>query len=101
MNGGRLSLGLIALVVASAAHAKYVEIWNPPEARGHCAVQKPVRPHAQAAPAPASAPRLARKITEPDNARPDKGASSVMPSKPPATRTIPRKIGPDGNVFRV
>ena len=98
MKAGRLLLGLVALALTSAAHAeKYVEIWNPPEARGHSAVQKPVRPRTQSA----TAPRLARKITEPNNAHADQGASSVASSKRPANRSIPRKIGPDGNVFRV
>jgi hypothetical protein len=99
MKAGRLWVGLIALALTSAAHAeKYVEIWNPPEARGHAAVQKPVRPRA---PKPV-APRLARKITEPGSAaQAGQGASSVLPTRRPGNRSIPRKIGPDGNVFRV
>ncbi|HWT37261.1 MAG TPA: hypothetical protein VN289_13320 [Paraburkholderia sp.] len=101
MNAGRLWIGLVALALTSAAHAeKYVEIWNPPEARGHAAgstVQKPVRPHAQKP----AAPRLARKVTEPGNAQAAQGASSVVSGKRPGNRSIPRKIGPDGNVFRV
>lgn len=104
MNAGRLlsglTAGLIVLLTASAAHAeKYVEIWNPPEARGHSAPRstapKPAHPHAQ------TAPRLARKITEPGSEHPAQGASSVMSSKKAPNRSIPRKIGPDGNVFRV
>ncbi|MEM5386296.1 hypothetical protein VSR68_22220 [Paraburkholderia phymatum] len=102
MNAGRrllsgMTAGLIALLMASAAHAeKYVEIWNPPEARGHSApAPKHARPHTQ------TAPRLARKITEPGSQHPDQGASSVVSSKKAPNRSIPRKIGPDGNVFRV
>jgi hypothetical protein len=103
MKAGHLLAGLlVALALTSAAHAeKYIEIWNPPEARGHSAVPKPVRPRS---PAPA-APRLARKVTEPGLAQADQrapsGASSVASSKRSANRSIPRKIGPDGNVFRV
>jgi hypothetical protein len=98
MNAGRLSVGLIALALASAAHAeKYVEIWNPPEARRHVPVHKPAHPRAQSS----TAPRLARKVTEPGGAHADQGASSVVSAKRPANRSIPRKIGPDGNVFRV
>jgi hypothetical protein len=114
MKAGRLSLAafvtLATLTMASAARAeKYVEIWNPPEARGHSSVQKPVRPHAQSP----KAPRLARKVTEPDSAPVQLGASAAAstsngakrPSSPgpanPANRGIPRKIGPDGNVFTV
>ncbi|CAD6554568.1 hypothetical protein ACFQ3P_27420 [Paraburkholderia sabiae] len=101
MKAGRLWVGLVLLAMTSAAHAeKYVEIWNPPEARGHAAgspAQKPVRPHAQKP----SAPRLARKVTEPGNAPAVQGASSVVSTKRPGNRSIPRKIGPDGNVFRV
>lgn len=101
MKAGRLWVGLIALALTSAAHAeKYVEIWNPPEARGHsaaAAVQKPVRPHAQKS----TAPRLARKVTEPGATRADQRASAVVSTRRPGNRSIPRKIGPDGNVFRV
>jgi hypothetical protein len=101
MKTGRLWVGLIALALTSAAHAeKYVEIWNPPEARGHSAapaVQKALRPHAQKP----AAPRLARKVTEPGNVQADHGASSVVSTKRSGNRSIPRKIGPDGNVFRV
>ncbi|SEJ16077.1 hypothetical protein [Paraburkholderia diazotrophica] len=102
MNAGRcllsgMTAGLITLLMASAAHAeKYVEIWNPPEARGHSApAPKHLRPHTQ------TAPRLARKITEPGGQHPDQGASSVVSSKKAPNRSIPRKISPDGSVFRV
>lgn len=101
MKAGRLCVALIALTVTSAAHAeKYTEIWNPPEARGHSggtAVQKPLRPHAQKP----TTPRLARKVTEAGNAHADQRASEVVSTKRPGNRSIPRKIGPDGNVFRV
>lgn len=101
MKAGRLWVGLVALALTSAAHAeKYVEIWNPPEARGHSAdpaARKPVRPHALKP----AAPRLARKVTEAGHVQADHGASSVASSKRPGNRSIPRKIGPDGNVFRV
>ncbi|MEM5342780.1 hypothetical protein [Paraburkholderia azotifigens] len=101
MKAGRLWIGLVALTLTAAAHAeKYVEIWNPPEARGHVGgsqAQKPLRPHAQKP----STPRLARKVTEPGNATAVHGASSVVSNKRPGNRIIPRKIGPDGNVFRV
>ncbi|MEI6000077.1 hypothetical protein H3V53_23585 [Paraburkholderia bengalensis] len=103
MKAGHLLAGLlIALALTSAAHAeKYIEVWNPPEARGHSAAQKPAHPRS---PAPA-APRLARKVTEPGHAQADQRTPSVAPSvassKRSANRSIPRKIGPDGNVFRV
>ena len=101
MKAGRLCVGMIAMVLTSAAHAeKYVEIWNPPEARGHSAaraVQKPLRPHAQKP----GAPRLARKVTEPGSVQAGHSASSVVATKRLGNRSIPRKIGPDGNVFRV
>lgn len=111
MKAGRLSLAafvtLATLTAASAAHAeKYVEIWNPPEARGHSSMPKPVRPRQQL---PSTAPHLARKVTEPDSAAVQPGASAAAsakrPSSPapsnPANRGIPRKIGPDGNVLTV
>ncbi len=99
MKAGHLLAGLlVALALTSAAHAeKYIEIWNPPEARGHSTAQKPAHPRS---PAPA-APRLARKVTEPGHAQADQRAPSVASSKRSANRSIPRKIGPDGNVFRV
>jgi hypothetical protein len=112
MKAGRLSLAacvtLATLTMASAARAeKYVEIWNPPESRGHSMAPKPVRPRQQQ---PSTAPHLARKVTEPDSAAVQLGASAAAsaakrPSHPgpssPANRGIPRKIGPDGNVFTV
>ena len=116
MNAGRLALVLLALSLSSAAHAqKYVEIWNPPEAHGHTGTQpSATTAHAhrqstrQALKQPVRQtivpPRLAKKITEPAVAgasRAQQGAASVVASKRSASRTIPRKIGPDGNVFRV
>ena len=95
-------VALVALVLTSAAHAKYVEVWNPPEAHGRSAgqpAQKAAGPHAQKP----SAPKLARKVTEPGStpAAAAQGASSAVSTKQPGNRSIPRKIGPDGNVFRV
>jgi hypothetical protein len=99
-------VALVALALTSAAHAKYVEVWNPPEAHGHSAgpaAQKGAGQHAQKP----SAPRLARKVTEAGNtpvapAAPSAhGASPAVSTRRPDNRSIPRKIGPDGNVFRV
>jgi hypothetical protein len=121
MNAGRVALALIALSLASTAHAgKYVEVWNPPEARGHTggpSAAAPARAHPQSlkqSPRQTLAsPRLAKKVTEPAGtgagvtgadagaSRAQQGGSSVASSKRSASRTIPRKIGPDGNVFRV
>ncbi|WDD91802.1 hypothetical protein Bsp3421_001752 [Burkholderia sp. FERM BP-3421] len=116
----RAGFGLCLLTCAALAHAgdHYVEIWNPPEARG-AAPRAPA-----AAPAPAK-PRRAAPHVVPANvrrapaiaatpkftARPRSGAPSVS-SAPrgdierttpdmSATPQIPRMITPDGNVLQV
>ena len=99
-----LILALAGLVVGSTAHAgeRYVEVWNPPEARlAHPSIaHKLVRHHrlafhvregAARHKAVASIPTVARPATESKTARAPK----------PTFDDIPRQLAPEGNVLRV
>lgn len=101
-----LSSGVILLVVASAATAgeRYIEVWNPPEARGGVSRMKPARkqsihhhavPRAvkfRARPSPASVPKvMAKQGKTPDELR----------TTEPDVTDIPRQITPEGNILRV
>ena len=99
-----LPVALLCLASSAYAGERYVEIWNPPEARttpAHPAAQKKTS-HKTVVKKPSQ--NIARRVTDP--------AANTMRAAPPASaRTkvrpldpntdIPRKIGPDGHVLRV
>jgi hypothetical protein len=109
-------LPVALLSIASSAYAgeRYVEVWNPPEARS-----APARPAAQkktgrkmSAKKPSQT--IAKKVTDPaasttsaTGAAGATGATSASASPRVKVRPIdpnfdiPRKIGPDGHVLRV
>ncbi|HZZ10065.1 MAG TPA: hypothetical protein VFE79_05195 [Paraburkholderia sp.] len=100
-----LGVGVVLAVAASSAGASehYVEVWNPPEARGgmphrvktshkpgnhrHYAL-RPAKAHVGA-----PAPRLMAKRRDLPDAQP--------PGNGPDMSGIPRQITPEGNVLRV
>lgn len=102
------SVGLGALLFAAAstvmAGERYVEVWNPPEARASMphrvvAAHRPagsrhIVPHAmkaRARPTPAPVARFAAKTDRREN----------VPVHVPDMSEIPRQITPEGNVLRV
>ncbi len=101
--------GLLLLAVTSPAFAgdHYVEIWNPPEARGGAhhdmapAVPKVPKQHKRVAPRLVDAGvrppavEAAKPLARPHAATPD------TPRAAPGTPEIPRLFTPDGNVLRV
>ena len=99
-----LPVALLCLASSAYAGERYVEIWNPPEAR-----TAPTRPATQKKTNHKSvvkkpSPTIARRVTDP-------AANTVRAAPPASARTkvrpldpntdIPRKIGPDGHVLRV
>lgn len=98
--------GTILLTLASAVSAgeRYIEVWNPPEARGALqhttsshkqatrshASARPVRFHARRAPAPL--PKMVAKRS--------RGQDELRPTEPDAL-DIPRQVTPEGNILRV
>ena len=94
-------LFVAALATSTVAQARYVEIWNPPEARAAGAVPAPhVRPkvtkrrHESIHSAKAT---VRRKAVGAAGARVPAAASQAAPS----FDDIPRQLTPDGNVLRV
>ena len=83
------------LALAASAQARYVEVWNPPEARAHTI---PVTPktvkHRHV-----NVPR-ARRARFPANAIAAPRARAAKHSGL-TYETIPRKLTPEGNVLRV
>ncbi len=99
--------GLLLLAVTSPAFAgdRYVEVWNPPEARGgahhdaQSALPKAPKHHRVA-------PRLVDAGVRPPtlDTRPAAKPSAnerATPHAAPGTPEIPRLFTPDGNVLRV
>jgi hypothetical protein len=94
----------LAVPVSSAfAESRYVEIWNPPEARlapmGKAARKGGSQKHASRKPAA----RIAKVGDPARNNAPSasKTGSSIRQPKPASPVEIPRIIGPDGNPMRV
>jgi hypothetical protein len=87
---------LVATATVSAgAHAHYVEVWNPPEARAGAITAKPKtvkRKKVDAARLPAGHPPLKSLVSPGVRRAPNPGATYD---------DIPRKLTPEGNVLRV
>jgi hypothetical protein len=95
----------IALSASGACAAeRYVEVWNPPEARAaqaHGAAQKKT---SRKAPAKKPSQTIAKKVTDPAASNAGSSPSATPPVKVrpiDPNIDIPRKIGPDGHVLRV
>jgi hypothetical protein len=99
-----LPVALLSLASSASAGERYVEVWNPPEAR-----TAPARPAAQKknghkVAARKSPQTIAKKVTDPaaSTARTTPPASGPVKVRPLDPNTdIPRKIAPDGHVLRV
>ncbi|OUL88428.1 hypothetical protein CA602_11240 [Paraburkholderia hospita] len=95
---------LASLGVASTAHAgeRYVELWNPPEARiAHPSIaHKPVRRHRLAFHARESTARHTAVASIPTAVRPAPESKTAGTPKP-TFDAIPRQLTPEGNVLRV
>jgi hypothetical protein len=103
-----MAAGTVVLMLASGAPAgeRYEEIWNPPEART-------TPTHRQRGASRTANPRLsANGATKPPTRRVADRVSKFSTGKQPTavsrkrkaarpSPTIPRAIGPDGNVLRV
>lgn len=101
--------GLLLLAFASPAFAgdHYVEIWNPPEARGGLhdrpAERKPVK-HKHVAGSrnvDARAHRQAPPVTRLKVGQRALPADNTAPRVTPDPNEIPRQITPEGNILRV
>ena len=109
-----LGLGAMLFAAASAASAgeRYVEVWNPPEARastprrtvparrpasGRHLVPRALKARARPATVPAPAARLMAKADRRGGAGSEGSAAARAPDMP----IIPRQITPEGNVLRV
>jgi len=100
-----LGAGAILLSVASATSAgeRYIEVWNPPEARGGALhakrPYKPIHRHT----GPQAVKFRARQPTAPLPkvvAKRSK-AQDVLRLTEPDVTNIPRQITPEGNILRV
>jgi hypothetical protein len=100
--------GLLAVALASPALAgdHYVEVWNPPEARGMAAV-RPKQP-AVSAHRPLKRRRVSISAAKPRHHRDAVTAGPRVPAPVAASHAatptfddIPRQITPEGNVLRV
>ncbi|TDN61099.1 hypothetical protein [Paraburkholderia sp. BL10I2N1] len=100
-----LPIALLSLASSAFAGERYVEVWNPPEAR-----TVPARPGAQKKTGHKVAARkspqtIAKKVTDPaaaNTVRATPPASAPVKVRPLDPNTdIPRKIAPDGHVLRV
>jgi len=96
--------GLFAMAVASSAlaHEHYIEVWNPPEARG-ATVQRQQHPAHKA-----SKRRRVSFAAEQHRSRhriavsaPASPAATASSQARPTFDEIPRQITPEGNVLRV
>jgi hypothetical protein len=100
-----LGAGAILLTVASSVSAgeRYIEVWNPPEARGGALhakrLHRPIHRHAgpqavkfRARQSPAPLPKAVAKRS--------KAQDVLRPTEPDVT-DIPRQITPEGNILRV
>lgn len=99
-----LIFALTGLVVGSTAHAgeRYLEVWNPPEARlAHRGiVHKPVQHHRLAFHPRHDVRRHKIVASIPTVARPAAESKTAGTPKP-SFDDIPRQLTPEGNVLRV
>jgi hypothetical protein len=102
-----LSAGVLLLTIASTVSAgeRYVEIWNPPEARMGAAAGKCVPKTHGAVVSRRSANKVVpKRVADPlARATPSKRVPPSVEKKPavPPPTYIPRVITPEGNVLRV
>jgi hypothetical protein len=102
----RVGCGLLFLVCTSSAFAgeRYIEIWNPPEARGglHRGTGAPNSPkRRQHVPhlVKTRAHRVPAVVTKTDAKQPSSGEATRTFA--PDVFSIPRQITPEGNILRV
>jgi hypothetical protein len=105
-----LGAGVLLLTIASTVTAgeRYVEIWNPPEARigsaGIAAGKCAPKAHSAASSRRNATKVLPRRVADPmPRSAPPKRTPIVTAKKPaaPPSLDIPRLITPEGNVLRV
>ncbi|NKJ49869.1 hypothetical protein CIC12_24665 [Burkholderia sp. SG-MS1] len=105
-----LGAGVLLLTIASTVSAgeRYVEIWNPPEARmggaGAVAGKCSPKSHSAASSRHNATKVLPRRVADPmPRSAPSKRTPVVTVKKPavPPSLAIPRLITPEGNVLRV
>lgn len=102
-----LGAGVLLLTIASSVTAgeRYVEIWNPPEARVGSAAGKCAPKSRSAAVSRRNATKVSpRRVADPlPRSAPSKHTPVVTVKKPaaPPSMSIPRLITPEGNVLRV
>jgi len=99
----RCGLLLLAVAFPTFAGAHYVEVWNPPEARGDMRQAQPPRkaPRHRHATVHFASGQLHHRIAA---AAPDLRASvatAEQRARTPRYEDIPRQITPEGNVLRV
>ena len=99
-----IASGIAALLVASVAHAegKYVEIWNPPAARG--APGADMRMRVQRHHASVHASKKSKRVVAVKAAAPVAHQSTMSKSdrsSKPTFDDIPRQLTPEGNILRV
>lgn len=101
-----LGAGSILLAVASAASAgeRYIEVWNPPEARATSTHAAPLhKPLSRRRPVRQAVRFRARQIVAPvpklvaKRSRPE----GELRAPEPDVTDIPRQITPEGNILRV
>ncbi len=96
----KLLVGLVTMVLATSALAgeRYLEVWNPPEARRSAA--KPPKPSAhqpKKSRVGAPATSRARRVAVASTVRP---ATTARPGRP-TFHNLPPQMTPEGNVLRV
>jgi hypothetical protein len=99
----------VALMVPAFADARYIEIWNPPEARGHTSSHAAVPAPAKAVASIPHKPPKRKRVSARVEVRPMSRALAPASMQPPAEAAnahpsydrIPRQITPEGNVLRV
>lgn len=99
-----ISAGVLLLTIALSVSAgeRYVEIWNPPEARIGAAGGKPARKTRSPVSRHNAAKLTPRRVADPlTRSAPAKRAPAAVGKKPSVPPYIPRVITPEGNVLRV
>lgn len=100
-----ISAGVLLLTIASSVSAgeRYVEIWNPPEARiGATSGKGAPKTHSPVASRRNAAKVGPRRVADPlARSAATKHAPAAVAKKPSAPPYIPRVITPEGNILRV
>lgn len=101
-----LGAGAILLTFASSVMAggRYIEVWNPPEARGGVQHAAPLRSrsmHRPASPRPARFHTRRHATPLPTVVAKHSKAEDGLRTTEPDVTDIPRQITPEGNILRV